>query len=84
MPHFEKQDGCHMRFLTFSKEFCWPSRAKDIIARDLEFAGYVHHYKPDWKYFWPHFEKQDSCHGHFFPVKKSAYISLVIGSRGLA
>ena len=28
-----------------SKDFCWPSRAKDIIARDLKFAGYVPHYK---------------------------------------
>ena len=32
-------------FSTFSKEFCWPSRAKVIIGRDLKFAGYVHHYK---------------------------------------
>ena len=32
-------------FLTFSKDFCWPSRAKGIIGRDLKFAGYVPHYK---------------------------------------
>ena len=25
-------------FLTCSKEFCWPPRAKDIIGRDLKFA----------------------------------------------
>ena len=22
--------------------FCWPSKAKDIIGRDLKFTGYVH------------------------------------------
>ena len=43
--HFEKQDGCHGRFSTFSKEFCWLSRTKGIVGRDLKFAGYVHHYK---------------------------------------
>ena len=32
-------------FSTFSKEFCWLSRAKGIIGRDLKFAGYVPHYK---------------------------------------
>ena len=32
-------------FSTFSKEFCWPSRGKGIIGRDLKFGGYVHHYK---------------------------------------
>ena len=32
-------------FSTFSKDFCWPSRAKGIIGRDLKLAGYVHHYK---------------------------------------
>ena len=40
-PHFEKQDGCHRRFSTFSKAFYWPSRGKGIIGRDLKFAGYV-------------------------------------------
>ena len=32
-------------FSTFSTDFCWPSRAKGIIGRDLKFAGYVPHYK---------------------------------------
>ena len=32
-------------FSTFSKDFCWPSRVKGIIGRDLKFAGYVAHYK---------------------------------------
>ena len=67
----------------FSKEFCWPSRTKGIIGRDLKFTGYVHHYKILTKYFWPHFEKQDGCHRRFFSAMKSAYISLTIGPRGL-
>ena len=28
-----------------NKDFCWPSRAKGIIDRDLKFAGYVPHYE---------------------------------------
>ena len=32
-------------FSTFSKDFCWPSRATGIIGRDLKFAGYAPHYK---------------------------------------
>ena len=32
-------------YSTFSKDFWWPSRAKDIIGRDLKFTGYVPHYK---------------------------------------
>ena len=30
-----------------------------------------------------HFKKQDGRHWHFFFVMKSAYISLIIGPRGL-
>ena len=37
----------------------------------------------DWKYFRPHFEKQDGRHKRFLSVMKSAYISLIIGPRGL-
>ena len=32
-------------YSTLNKDFCWPSRAKGIIGRDLKFAGYVPHYK---------------------------------------
>ena len=32
-------------YSTLNKDFCWPSRAKGIIGRDLKFAGYVRHYK---------------------------------------
>ena len=54
-------------FSTFSKDFCWRSRAKGIIGRDLNFAGYVSSLQIlDWEYFWPHFEKQDGRHGRFF------------------
>ena len=34
-----------MGFSFFGKEFCWPSRAKGIIGGDLQFPGYIHHYK---------------------------------------
>ena len=30
-------------YLTLNKDFCWPSRAKGIIGRDLKFTGYVPH-----------------------------------------
>ena len=53
------------------------------MGRDLKFAGYVPHYEILTKYFWPHFEKQDGHHGRFFSVMESAYISLIIGPRGL-
>ena len=32
-------------YSTLNKDFCWSSRAKGIIGRDLKFAGYVPHYK---------------------------------------
>ena len=32
-------------YSTLSKDFCWPSRAKSIIGRDLKFVVYVPHYK---------------------------------------
>ena len=71
-------------FLTFSKDFCWPSRAKGIIDRDLKFTGYVPHYKIlTGNIFGLHCEKQDGHHGRFFVSHKSAYISLIIGPRGL-
>ena len=58
-------------YLTLSKDFCWPCRAKGIIGRDLKFAGYVPLLKNlDWEYLWPHFEKQDGCHRHFFVSHK--------------
>ena len=66
-------------YSTLNKDFCWPSRAKCIIGRDLKFAGYVPHYK--------------ILTGNIFglilknkmaaTVMKSAYISLIIGPRSL-
>ena len=53
-------------YSTLNMDFCWPSRAKGIIGRDLKFAGYVPHYKILREYFWPHFENQDGRHRHFF------------------
>ena len=32
-------------YSTLNKDFCWSSRGKGIIGRDLKFAGYVPHYK---------------------------------------
>ena len=52
-------------YSTLSKDFCWPSRAKGIIGRDLKFAGCIPHYKI-LEYFWAHFEKQDGRYGRFF------------------
>ena len=63
-------------YSTLNKDFCWPSRAKGIIGRDLKFAGYVPHYKMlTGNIFWPHFEKQDGRHRCFFVShKKCLYL----------
>ena len=53
-------------FSTFSKDFCWPSRAKGITGRDIKIAGCFLVQNLDSEYFWPHFEKQDGRHGRFF------------------
>ena len=54
-------------YSTLIKDFCWPSRAKGIIGRDLKFAGYVPHYKIlTGNIFVLHFEKQDGHYRHFF------------------
>ena len=61
-------------FLTFSKEFCWPSTAKGIVSRDRKFAGYVHHCK--------------ILTGNIFGLilknkMATTGVSLIIGPRGL-
>ena len=59
-------------YSTLNKDFCWPSRAKGIMGRDLKFEGS----NLDWECFWPHFEKQDGRHGHFFVShEKCLYLS---------
>ena len=71
-------------FSNFSKDFCWPSRAKGIIGRDLKFAGYVPHYKIlTGNIFGLIFKNKTAATGVSLSVMKSAYISLIIGPRGL-
>ena len=70
-------------------EFCWPSRTKGIIGRDLKFTGYVHHYKIlTANIFGLILKNKLAATGIFFfffflSVMKNAYISLIIGPRGL-
>ena len=71
-------------FSTFSKDFCWPSRAKDIIARDLKFTGYFPHYKIfTGNIFGLILKNKMAAMGVSLSVMKSACISLIIGARGL-
>ena len=71
-------------FSTFSKDFCWPSRAKGIIARDLKFVGYVPHYKIlTGNIFGFILKNKMIATGVSLSVMKSAYNSLIIGPRGL-
>ena len=70
--------------MTFSKDFFWPSRAKDIIARDLEFAGYVPQYKIlTGNIFGLILKHKMAATGVSLSVMKIAYISPIIGPRGL-
>ena len=70
--------------MTFSKDFGWPSRAKGIIGRDLKFAGYVPHYKIlIGNILGLILKNKMAATGVFLSVIKSAYISLIIGSRVL-
>ena len=71
-------------YSTSSKDFCWPSRAKGIIGRDLEFAEYVPHYKIlTGNIFGLILKNKMAANGVFLLVMKSAYISLIMGPRGL-
>ena len=72
-------------FLTFSKDFCWPSRAKGIIGRELKFAEYVPHYEIlTGNIFGLISKNKMSATGISLSVIKSAYISRIIGHRVLA
>ena len=63
-------------FSTFSKDFCWPSRAKGIISRDLKFIGYVPHYKIlTGNIFGLILKNKRAARGVSLSVIKSAYIS---------
>ena len=65
-------------FSTFSKDFCWPSRAKGIIGRDLKFAGYVPHYKI-LNILGLILKNMMATTGVSLSGMKSPYISLIIG-----
>ena len=68
-------------YSTLNKDFCWPSRAKGIIGRDLKFAGYVPHSTGN--IFGLILKNKMAATGVSLPVMKSAYISLIIDPRGL-
>ena len=71
-------------YSTLNKDFCWPSRAKGIISRDLIFAGCVPHYKIlTWNIFGLILKNKMAATGVSLSVMKIAYISLIIGPRGL-
>ena len=82
-PHFEKPDGRHRRFSTFSKDIWWPSRTKGIIGRDLKFTGYVPHKIFTGNIFGLMLKNMMAATGVSLSVIKSAYISLIIGPRVL-
>ena len=67
-------------YSTLNKDFCWPPRAKGIIGGDLEFAGYVPHYKIlTGNIFGLILKNKMATTGVSLSVMKSAYISLIIG-----
>ena len=69
-------------YSTLNKDFCWPSRAKGIIRRDLKFPGYVPHYKfLTGNIFGLILKNKMATTGVSLSVMKSAYISLIIGPR---
>ena len=71
-------------YLTLNTDFCWPSRAKGVMGRDLKFAGYVPHYKIlTWNVFGLILKNKMAAKDISLSVMKSAYISLIIGPRGL-
>ena len=72
-------------YSTLNKDFCWPSRAKGIIGRDLKFTGYVPHYKILTGNIFGLILKMAkmAATGVSLSVMKSDYISLIIGPRGL-
>ena len=67
-------------YSTLNKDFCWPSRAKGIIDRDLKFAGYVPHYKILTGNIFGLILKNMAATGVSLSVMKSAYISLIVST----
>ena len=71
-------------YSTLNKDFCWPPRANGITGGDLKFAGYVPHYKILTVIIFGLILKNKMvATGVSLSVMKSAYISLIIGPRGL-
>ena len=71
-------------YSTLNKDFCWPPRAKGIIGGDLKFAGYVPHYKIlTGNIFGLILKYKMAATSVSLSLMKSAYISLIIGPRGL-
>ena len=70
-------------YSTLNKAFCWPSRAIGIIGRDLKFVGYVHYKILTGNIFGLILKNKMAAIGVSLSVMKSAYISLIIGPRGL-
>ena len=71
-------------YSTLNKDFCCPPRANGIRGRDLKFAGYVPHYKIlIVNIFGLILKNKMAATGISLSVMKSAYISLIIGPRGL-
>ena len=71
-------------YSTLNKDFCCPSRAKGIKGRNLKFIGYVPHYKILTRnIFGLILKNKMAATGVSLSVMKSAYISLIVGLRGL-
>ena len=71
-------------YSTLNKDFCWPSRAKGIIGRDLKFTRYVPHYTILTGNILALILKNKMVAiGVSLSVMKSVHISLIIGPRGL-
>ena len=71
-------------YSTLNKDFCWPSRAKGIIGRDLKFTGCVPHYKIlTGNIFGLILKNKMAATGVSLSVMKSACISLIFGPRSL-
>ena len=71
-------------YSTLNKDFYWPPRAKGIIGGDPKFAGHVPNYKIlTVNIFGLILKNKMTATGVSLSVMKSAYISLIIGPRGL-
>ena len=71
-------------YSTFNKGFCWPSRAMGITGRDHKFVGYIPHNKIlTGNILGLILKTKMAVRGVSLSVMKNAYISLIIGPRGL-